>query len=430
MRKTKVISAEQTSSIKQRFKGYACIPGNPSDSLVNNQNCHAPDQNRKLMIEISKLLDALDELAAERQDAVMATVVKVEGSAYRRPGARMFIPRVGASVGTVSGGCLEGDLARKAWWLTETGVAVMRTYSTGVADDEAGAEEELAFGLGCNGTVHILLERIRAGQPFLPAQLLRQVRESKSPAVLATVIGSSNEAVHLGERAAIGPEGELHTLVEHQHLVELLEADLQETLGLRRSAIQRYPLEIGEVEVLLEYLPPPRKLVVFGGGHDAQPLVSLAKQQGWHVAVVDSRSHFARRERFPDADEVLNLKFEQPYDFEALIANAAVVVMSHSYSQDCHWLEQALRHQPAYIGQLGPRSRTERLLDEMGPASRSLPAYARLHYPMGLDIGGDAPESVALSVLAEITAYFNNRNGRMLKERAAPIHDCESALHA
>ncbi|WP_376787180.1 MULTISPECIES: XdhC family protein [Pseudomonas] len=117
------------------------------------------------MSDIDEFLNALDELGTLHQEAVLATVVKVEGSAYRRPGARMLIPQFGNPVGTVSGGCLESDLARKAWWLTEQGQPVIRTYRTGIPGDDAGEEEELAFGLGCNGTVHILLERIRAEQP-------------------------------------------------------------------------------------------------------------------------------------------------------------------------------------------------------------------------------------------------------------------------
>lgn len=377
-----------------------------------------------------QLLQALDELTTGQQDAVLATVVKVEGSAYRRPGARMLIPQIGGSVGTVSGGCLEGDLAKKAWWLTEAGKPVIRSYSTGVVAEEADEEEELAFGLGCNGTVHILLERVPAGQPALPLALLRQVQGQRAPAVLATVIASSDHSVCLGERCAIDPAGALHLQVTQMHLARVLESDMRALLELRRSASQRYRLAGGEVEVLFEYLAPPRKLVVFGAGHDAQPLVSLARQQGWHVSVVDARSHFARREYFPEANEVLHLGLERQHDLAALVADAAVVVMSHSYSQDRHWLEQALRLQPAYIGQLGPRSRTERLLDDMGPTSRALPGYERLHYPMGLDIGGDAPENVALSVLAEITGHFNGRSGGMLRERTAPIHDCEPALRS
>ncbi|CAD5105899.1 XdhC family protein [Zestomonas carbonaria] len=381
------------------------------------------------MSDLPQLLGTLDALAAEHQDAVMATVVKVEGSAYRRPGARMLIPRLGHSVGTVSGGCLEQDLARKAWWLTESGVPVIREYSTGMADDEGGEEAELMFGLGCNGTVHILLERIQAGHPSLPVELLRKVRALQKPAALATVIGSTGNIAAIGERAAIDPTGAVHLAAGNPTLADALQADLQETLAQGRSTIRSYALENGLVEVLLEYLPAPRRLVIFGAGHDAQPLVRMAKQQDWYVCVIDARPHFARKERFPEADEVRVAPLEQPFALHAQIANAAVAIMTHSYAQDRHWLEQALRHAPLYIGQLGPRSRTERLLDDMEPPCRSLPAYADLHYPIGLDIGGDTPESVALSILAEITAHLNRRDGGMLKQRRQPIHMPEAELY-
>lgn len=337
----------------------------------------------------------------------------------------MLIPQIGDLVGTVSGGCLEGDLAKKAWWLTDAGAPVIRTYSTGVETDEADEEEALTFGLGCNGTVHILLERLKAGHQVIPVLLLRQVQFFGMPAVLATVISSSDRSVKLGDRLGIGPDGMLHKSLSHASLEPMLTGDLRTTLLLQRSALQRYETGDGKVEVLFEYLAPPRKLVVFGAGHDAQPLVRQARQQGWQVSVVDARSHFARRERFPEANQVLNLRIDQDHDMASLLTGAAVVVMSHSYSQDRHWLEVALRMKPAYIGQLGPRSRTDRLLDEIGAVSRDMEAFKQLHYPMGLDIGGDAPESVALSVLAEITAHFNGRNGHMLREREAPIHDSE-----
>ena len=380
------------------------------------------------MRETVQLLQALDELDSTKQQAVLATVVKVEGSAYRRPGARMLIPQIGGSVGTVSGGCLEGDLIKKAWWLTEAGEPVTRTYSTGAADYETDEEEELTFGLGCNGTVHILLERVQGGQTPLSLSLLRQVQASGVPAVLATVIATSDDSVRLAERAAIDSTGQFHLTVHQPALTRFLETDLQSVRERKSSALQRYRLAGGEVEILFEYLTPPRRLVVFGAGHDAQPLVSLARQQGWQVTVIDARSHFARRERFPEANQVLHLGIDQDHDLAALLESAAVVVMSHSYSQDRHWLEQALRLQPSYIGQLGPRSRTERLLDEIGMISRHFPAFERLHYPMGLDIGGDAPESVALSVLAEVSAHFNGRTGGMLMTREDPIHDSVPTL--
>ncbi|WP_252272764.1 XdhC family protein [Pseudomonas subflava] len=376
------------------------------------------------MSDLDKLLEALDDLAAKAEDAVLATVVKVEGSAYRRPGARMLIPQFGGAVGTVSGGCLESDLAKKAWWLTEGGQPIVRTYSTGMADDEVGEEEELTFGLGCNGTVHILLERVRASGPLLPASLLRRVRTEGRPAALATVIGGADALI--GARVALSPAGELQLGAGRAALAELLTDDLHAAFERRRTTLHRYASDEGEIEVLIEYLAPPRKLVVFGAGHDAQPLVAMARQQGWQVTVIDARSHFARRERFAGADQVLHLALPASPPAE-LIAGAAVIVMSHSYAQDRHWLAQTLNLDPAYIGQLGPRSRTERLLDEID-GSRVTPAFARLHYPMGLDIGGDTPENVALSVLAEVTAHFNGRSGGGLKERAAPIHDTEPML--
>lgn len=381
------------------------------------------------MSDVDKLLEALEELAIHNEEAVLATVVKVEGSAYRRPGARMLIPKIGNSVGTVSGGCLESDLSKKAWWLTEQGLPVLRTYSTGVPGDEADEEEELAFGLGCNGTVHILLERVPASRPFLPAQLMRQVIQEQRPAALATVIAGTGEAKALiGARVAMTTTGELlQSGGDQASLADLLAEDLRLALSRRRAALHRYDLDADEIEILCEYLPPPRRLVVFGAGHDAQPVVTMAKQQGWRVTVIDARSHFARHDRFPSAEQVLNLSLDSGPVPSDLITDAAVIIMTHSYTQDRHWLAEALNQAPAYIGQLGPRSRTERLLGEI-PNSREKPAFEHLHYPMGLDIGGDTPEGVALSLLAEITAHFNGRNGGSLKQRVSPIHDAEPIL--
>lgn len=379
------------------------------------------------MNDLSRLLDALGAAHGEGQDAVIATVVKVEGSAYRRPGARMVIPQLGSATGTVSGGCLESDVSKKAWWLTATGKPVIRTYSTGEDDDEL-EDAELSFGLGCNGTVHILFERVVVGTPSLPVSLLQQVRESQRPAALATVIAShSPHTTAIGERVALAPVAGLLSDMQEPGLAEQIAGDLQAVLDLGRSASRVYTSRGGEVEVLLEFIPAPRRLVIFGAGHDAAPLVGMARLQGWHTTVVDARAHFARAERFPDADCVLSVALGEP--LPAVLDGAAVVVMTHSYSQDRHWLEAALRARPVYIGQLGPRSRTERLLAEMDQHLLHQPAFAALHYPVGLDLGGDTPQSVALSILAEINAVANRREGGMLKHRVASIHGLEATIH-
>lgn len=371
----------------------------------------------------SALLSAVTALERERGLAVLATVVKVEGSAYRRPGARMLIPLYGGTIGTISGGCLESEVAKKAWWLTDGGEAVIRRYSTATQDDDDDQDAALTFGLGCNGTVHVLLERHSPEKPLPILDLLRQVRESGQAGALATVIASyRNARVRVGDRLSLHP-----SLADSGRLIDpaldaQIRADLADTLTQGRSSLRTYRDERGEVEVFCEYLAPQRRLVIFGAGHDAQPLSHMAKLLDWHVAVVDGRAHFARPERFPDADLVLQVDARPPYELGHLTDGAMVAIMSHSYSQDRHWLGGVLQGKPAYIGQLGPRDRTERLLAEIRQQTTQLPALERLHYPIGLDIGGDTPESVATAILAEMTAALNQRNGGMLKHRQAAIH--------
>jgi xanthine dehydrogenase accessory factor len=368
------------------------------------------------MSGLNDLLQAIDTAAQTGEETILATVVKVEGSAYRRPGARMLIPLHGRTVGTVSGGCLEQDLAKKAWWLTDSGEPVVRRYSTGATEDEDDEQSALTFGLGCNGTVFVMLERLRATSPSPAIELLRRVRDSQHPAAMATVIATSrNASARVGDRLLSDTDGTLRNLP----LKIAIRQDLRKTLAQKKSSIRLYTDARGEVEVFFEYIAPPPRLVIFGAGHDAQPLVRMAKLLNWHVTVIDSRSHFARPERFPQADAVIFASLDNPFDLRPLTDGAAVTVMTHSYRQDQHWLGQLLQAAPAYLGQLGPKERTERLLAEIGTGT------SVLHYPMGLDLGGDAPENVALSILAEMTAVMNQRQGGMLRHRRKPIHQAD-----
>ena len=384
---------------------------------------------------MSGLNTLLDALLAEREagrEAVLATVVKVEGSAYRRPGARMLVSRFGRPEGTISGGCLEAEVAKKAWWLTEAGPA-LRSYSTAEADE--ASEEALSFGLGCNGKVHVLFERLPANGPCALVDALLGVRDSQQAAAIATVIASPGAASpRLGERLCLVPGQDAKGELLLSGLAEQISADLQQTLLRGKSSRGFYPNGEDEVEVLLEYLPPVRRLVIFGAGHDAQPLVRMAKLLGWHVTVIDGRAHFARAERFAEVDQVLVGDVEQPFAYHELVRGAAVAVMTHSLVQDAHWLQGVLHSEPCYVGQLGPRERTERLLagihEQLAKTQDELPGLACLHYPIGLDLGGDTPESVAMAVLAEIQAVLNGRHGGSLRLRAASIHDSDPVLIA
>jgi len=366
------------------------------------------------MKEIPGLLDAWHRLRDAGEDAVLATVVKVEGSSYRSPGARMLIDPQGASVGTISGGCLESHVVKRAWWLTERTPAVVCRYDTSADEDE-----QWAFGLGCNGVVHVLLERLSGGRGDAHLEALRLAREQMRPAATAVVIDTRNCAVGVGERLVVFPDGRRDGRLSDPFLAEQVDRDLQDVVRERRSVCRTYPADGGEVEIFLELIAPPLRLVVFGAGHDAVPVVRFAKALGWHVSVADGRAHYARRERFPDADAVLVTTPGDPLAGCGVTADAAVVVMTHSVDQDREVLRRLLRNPPRYVGQLGPRSRTERLLDDLraGDSSDGPLFVDTLHYPVGLDIGAENPEEIALAIVAEVRAAFAGRSGGKLRQK-------------
>jgi len=369
------------------------------------------------MAGFEALLRAVAAAAAQDEDAVLATVVKVEGSAYRRPGARMLISALGQTDGTISGGCLESEVARTAWWLTEQGPA-LRIYST--SDEEQDGDVAVSFGLGCNGKVHVLFERMHASAGRLLLDGLRAVQADGQGRALATLVSSTDT---LGQRLLLTADGAVQGQLSSAALQAQVATALQTALVQRSTSLHCFQQAQGEVQVLVEYLAPARRLLVFGGGHDAQPLVRMAKLLGWQVSVIDSRAHFARSSRFPEADSVLLGQLDDSFDPLPLLQGAAVAIMTHSLQQDAHWLACALRSEATYIGQLGPRDRTERLLRDIPPQAISAQALERLHYPIGLDLGADNPESVAMAILAEMTAVLNGREGGMLKRRRAAIHD-------
>jgi xanthine/CO dehydrogenase XdhC/CoxF family maturation factor len=345
------------------------------------------------------ILSAWAEAVRQGVPAILATVVKVNGSSYRSPGARMLITETGGRTGSISGGCLEGDVLKKAWWLTGERPAAMRVY-----DDTSDDDAVWQFGLGCNGIVHVLLERWEAGAEPVTVDLLRACREDRRGGVLATVISGDR----IGRKLAIFPDGSVRS-----EIPELL-APAQDVFRSRESEIRNCAGE----EVFFEYIAPPVPLLIVGAGHDAVPVVRLAKELGWHVTVADGRSNHARPERFPEADRVLVTDTAHPLSDLVIDERTVAVLMSHSYPQASAFLK-ALDPLPVrYLGVLGPRKRTERMLSEAG-----LEARPDLHSPVGLDIGADTPEEIALAIVSEIQATLTGRSGGMLLHRAGPIHE-------
>jgi xanthine dehydrogenase accessory factor len=344
-------------------------------------------------------------------------VVTVEGSSYRKPGALMLLTADGRRIGTVSGGCLEAQVASRAWWLTANGPTIQR-YSTAEEDGDR------PYGSGCGGVVFLLLERRTTAGPLLAA--LEHAFNRRIPLAVATVL----EGAQIGRRAFAGLEPELSEGLLPAHDAasngdDSLQALAERSMARRESIESEIGTEETHSRAWADYRPARPALGIFGAGDDAQPLLRLTKELGWFVSVADGRSHLATRERFPLADELSVLPvrdlpgaaLELPLTaFANLRREDAAVVMTHSFEQDSRILAclLALEASPAYIGVLGPQRRTRELLNEAAhllllPASAIAAQVerwlAQLHAPTGLDLGAESPETIALSVLAEIQKF-------------------------
>ena len=397
------------------------------------------------MNQVADILKLASEAQQQGVDAVLATVVHTEGSAYRRAGAMMLICEDGRSVGMISGGCLEPHIIKRAFWLTRDGANV-QVYQTGddieYADNgqaqvainkEAGDTDdlddldgmdfdELNFGLGCNGRVHVLFERLATAAPFLES--VRQVRRHQQPVMVATLIrnnGCQNTELQVGLRINLDEYHNSENLPKQEIInPSNIMADIVEKLAeykLSESNTEYVTIKTDEAttEWLVQRLQPQLRLLICGAGNDVMPLVTMAKLQDWHVTVIDSRAQYATRMRFPQADAVMSLSLEDSDTLLTLSKNAAIALMSHSLTQDRARLAILLAHAQnyRYLGQLGPRYRTERLINEIS-ANMDHPAILdtgvqKLHYPIGYKLGGDGPEALALGIMAQINAVMHDQ---------------------
>jgi xanthine/CO dehydrogenase XdhC/CoxF family maturation factor len=364
------------------------------------------------MTELDQIYTVWHDCFAQGESGVLATVVRVEGSTYRRAGARLLLTSGGKRVGSVSGGCLEADLVKKAWWLTDNGKAAIRKYDTTMEGDIAQE-----FGLGCNGIIHVLLERLETGL-VSPLTVVPVVKRLRQPGLLATVIATSGAGTaRIGQRWTQWPDG----TVETDFASRALEGFARNALLATQSvSVVTYEDENGGIDLFVEPIWPTLRLLIFGGGDDAIPLVRLAKFMGYEVIVLDGRSHLARPERFSGADRVLVTREDDPLGGVSIDDWTAAVVMSHSYEQDLASVAALARYHLTYLGLLGPRKRAEKLLSEANVAIDEL--AAALHSPIGLDIGADGAEQIALAVIAEIQSVLNRRSGGRLREKAGPLH--------
>jgi xanthine/CO dehydrogenase XdhC/CoxF family maturation factor len=379
------------------------------------------------MRELTQIVEAFEQLCADGGAAALATVAAVEGSSYRRPGARMLVAADGRTWGGVSGGCLESDVARRGRLLIASpSLPMVCRYETGgdledeatLIEDEPSLSRQPGPSLGCGGLIDILIERISAQSPGPLPALSAAVRTRRAAAVATIVrIGGGNipATVRIGQRliqiAGDRPDGDVIDPTLHAAVLCDLESNPHLPALLRRHDLSSDCW----TDVLIEHLPPPQALVIFGDGHDIEPLVLLARSLGWHVTVVGNHRRALAVDQFVQA-----VGDDPTAGLAPLPSDAAVVIMAHHLGKDAAVLRKLLQRPPRYLGLLGPRHRTERLLAEAGEAA--LTCRDRLFAPVGLDVGAETPEQIALAVLAEIQAVICGRSGGSLRDRSGPIH--------
>ncbi len=367
------------------------------------------------MKEIIDIVAAYDEAARSGKKTALATVVLVDGSAYRRAGARMLITEDGQLTGAISGGCLEGDALRKARMVILQQEPLLVTYDT-MDDDDA----KLGVGLGCNGIIHILIEPINNGG-INPITLLKAVISSRGYAVLVTIFSIEDRKAPQPGSCLCLARGKtlLNGLETLPYKNELLE-DAKNALDNQHSSVTAYE----GYTAFVECVKPLISLVVLGAGNDAIPLAKIASVLGWNITVVDGRPNYVSADRFPSGNKLMVAKPGEVLGNIEIDEWTAFVLMTHNYNYEIAFLKELLPLQASYIGILGPRKKLERMLEELEAGGMTITQrnLETIHGPVGLDIGSETSEEIALSIIAEIKAVFSSRNGRSLKYKTTVIH--------
>jgi xanthine dehydrogenase accessory factor len=367
------------------------------------------------MKEIKSIVEAYKSIDLTQTKAALATVARVEGSSYRRTGARMLVLDNGTYLGGISGGCLEGDALRRAQKAIIQNKPSIVTYDT-TQDDGA----QIGVGLGCNGIIDVLFTPLHEYESN-PVKLLSTLTDTHEPRVLVAVTGC-NETMDALAKATLYENDE--QFLQTFHVTEIAHKvlnDVKHALNNQSSVTLNYYVEQNEeVKVFIEVILPVVHLVLYGGGYDVHPLLRIARELGWNVTVVTNINK-ADKSLFASATEVLHNKGEkQPLTDDY----TAIVLMAHDYKTDFNNLQHLLETKTRYIGLLGPRKRTQKMLDAMTKEGNTVSQenIQRIFSPAGLDIGALTPEEIALSICAEIRSVFANRNGTSLRLREGTIH--------
>ncbi|MGK7934748.1 MAG: XdhC family protein, partial [Xenococcaceae cyanobacterium] len=335
------------------------------------------------------------------------------GSTYRQKGTKMLITETGEMVGTLSGGCVENDI----WQYTKKikNKPLLISY-------DATSEEDLiwGFGLGCNGAVQILLEKLDRSLNLSPLNLIAQCLQNNQHGAIATIFAVEGRVnLKIGSRFMVYPDNTTYDNIQEQELKKVIANDTITAKNTRRSTVNKYQLSSGSVEVFIEVIQPPTPLIIFGAGRDALPVVELAKALGWQVTLVDCRAQEKTHQRFALADKIILTRRDIISQQISVAENTVAVVMTHNYFDDRDIIKFLLPTKIPYLGVMGSKNRIAKIIQELNPTKTQL---EKLYSPIGLDIGADTPAEIASSIITEIQAVLAKRNAGFNKHRSQPLH--------
>jgi xanthine/CO dehydrogenase XdhC/CoxF family maturation factor len=368
------------------------------------------------MKEIKTILEQLEKASSSGTKTALATVVNVHGSSYRRSGARMLIREDGFWFGSVSGGCLEGDVINKAKEVMDTEKSQLYRYDT-----RQNAKNSFGMGYGCNGLLEIMISPISCNDQDLNYLILKRLVEEPEAQGLSIVFeANDNDGIEIGQMMYSGDLGN----IVNAELADLVKSDQANAVDSGEVRLKTYKIGGKKVKVFHEVFLPNINILVYGAVFHVVPFLRIANELGYRVHITDSFEPIQPIWNFPNAEEIKILESKEADEVIERSKNLAVVFLTHNFFYIKEELPKVLKSDAPYIGILGSRKKTQKILREaeVNDKKYSSDELEKIHYPIGLDIGADTPEEIALSIIAEIKAFFSGRSGEHLKNFDGYIH--------
>lgn len=373
------------------------------------------------MRELDAIIAQYNYLNKTGTECVLATVVHVEGSSYRREGARMLVDEYGHITGAISGGCLEGDALQKALHALHQQKNKLVTYDTSDEEDAViGAQ------LGCNGIIQVLFEPLDYRNDFNPCELLKKTINQKNPLAIVVQFNLNKLKEQFGTKLIISEDSEINGRKPEKEVFENILDHAHLALKNRTNQFAEILAGKNPCHVFIEVYLPPVKLIIIGAGNDAQILAQQADLLGWDVVVTDGRPTHANKERFTSSCQVIVSKPEETLKNIEVNDRSYFVLMSHNYNYDLAVLKLLLEEKVIpYIGILGPLKKYQRMLKDLEEERFDLNRenLNKVYAPVGLEIGAETPAEIGLSILAEIQSVITEKPAIPLREKSAPIHE-------